>query len=147
ERATGTAATQMRALLLELRPVELSGTGLAGALDRLCRQYTQKLGIAASGRAGEGVLPEAHAHGLLRLAQEAVAKAGHHGAPRTIAATLEQDPSGTVLTIRDDGHGFDPAAEHSGMGLELMRERAAELGGTLSVTSSPRGTVMEARLP
>jgi signal transduction histidine kinase len=52
-----------------------------------------------------------------------------------------------VLSLRDDGVGFDTGAASDGHGLRTMRERAELLGGTLTITSDARGTCVEARLP
>jgi len=140
-----TATREMRALLLELRPVGLDDAGLAGALDQLARAYRTRLGLAVTAALEDDVpLSEDRQHALLRIAQEAVANAVHHGAPTEI--TIELTPDG--LTIHDDGVGFDPQTPTSGMGLILMRERAAEVGIDLTITSAPaNGTTVEARLP
>jgi signal transduction histidine kinase len=50
-----------------------------------------------------------------------------------------------VLTVDDDGGGFDPAAPTAGYGLAGMRRRVEEIGGTLSVHSGPNGTRVEVR--
>ena len=54
-----------------------------------------------------------------------------------------------LVEISDDGRGFDPAARHPGhFGLESMRSRAAEVGGLLTITSTPGlGTVVRVEVP
>jgi signal transduction histidine kinase len=51
------------------------------------------------------------------------------------------------LTVRDDGTGFDPDASHAGSGLAHIRERMAELGGTVDIDSAPgRGTTITVKV-
>jgi signal transduction histidine kinase len=86
---------------------------------------------------------------ILRLAQEGMSNAVRHAGASSIQLSLQGEAGRAVLTIKDDGHGFDPASvDGHGLGLSLMRDRVVELGGGLSVTSSPgQGTVVEAWLP
>jgi len=52
------------------------------------------------------------------------------------------------LAVRDTGTGFDPAAPHAGSGLAHIRDRAAELGGTVHIDSAPgRGAALTVRVP
>jgi signal transduction histidine kinase len=52
------------------------------------------------------------------------------------------------LAVRDDGTGFDPAAQSAGSGLAHIRERVAELGGTVDIDSAPgHGAVVTVRMP
>ena len=62
---------------------------------------------------------------------------------------MECDPGRITLTISDDGAGFDPGGDFPGhLGLRSMRERAARLGGTLEIESTPgKGTHIRARIP
>jgi len=90
---------------------------------------------------------------VLRIVQEALTNVVKHASARSIAigALPDADASGraTVLvTIADDGAGFDPAHARKGRGLNNLRQRAAELGASLDIRSAPgRGTVVSLRLP
>jgi len=88
---------------------------------------------------------------LLRIAHEAVWNAARHARAKAIEAALEFDTTSLVLTVRDDGCGFDgDEARRSGahFGLIGLAERARSLGGALQVSSQPgAGTVVECRLP
>ena len=142
-RSAGTATREMRALLLELRPVALAEAGLPAALDQLAEAYRTRLGSTVTTRIDEVALTAGQEHALLRIAQEAVANAVRHGNPENL--TIELGPRG--LTVADDGAGFDISAIKNGMGLALMRERAAEIGARLTVTSAPgAGTVVTVEL-
>ncbi len=76
---------------------------------------------------------------LLMIAQQAVSNALEHGRARHVGIELEYAPDRLALWIRDDGQGFEPAAEprQGHYGLPGMRERAARAGGSLVVESSP----------
>lgn len=80
---------------------------------------------------------------VLRIAQEALANVVRHSGATDVGLNLRYHPSELTLTISDNGRGFQadditlPAMGH--FGLQGMRERAAQIGGTLSVVSSPEG--------
>ena len=70
--------------------------------------------------------------------------------PTSIELSVAEVQGHVVVAISDEGRGFDPAraGERHGMGLELMRERVGELGGTVDVASAPaRGTTVRVRIP
>ncbi|MGI5238978.1 HAMP domain-containing sensor histidine kinase [Dactylosporangium sp. CA-139066] len=149
---------EMRAMLLELRPIALEDAGLAEAIGELCRAYETRLDVRIDATVAVAGLPDDPAleHAVLRMTQEALANAVRHGNPSAVELRVELEPPGAdgeravVVTVRDDGVGFDPAAvaERHGMGLRLMHERAAELGGTATVRSAPgEGTTVRVRLP
>lgn len=141
---------EMRAMLLELRPVALEDTGLAEALDELCRAYQVRLGVVVTAHVDVARLDEPVEHAVLRVVQEAVGNAVRHGAPTTIELQVVRTDDGVAVTVRDDGRGFDPTAvrHRHGMGLGLMRDRVGELGGTVEVVSAPeQGTTVQVLLP
>ena len=74
---------------------------------------------------------------MYRIVQEALNNAAKHGDARRAQVEVEEDDSTVRVTVRDDGHGFDPVAHTDGFGLVGMQERAELLQGTLEVTSSP----------
>jgi signal transduction histidine kinase len=141
---------EMQALLLELRPVALREVGLLPALDELCRAYRDRLGIAVEADLEPIELDPSAEPAVLRVVQEALANAVKHARPsRVVLRTRGTGDGRVVLSIGDDGAGFDPAraAERHGMGLDLMRERAAELGGELRIESTPgEGTTVRITL-
>lgn len=144
------AMSEMRAMLLELRPALLDERGLASALTDLCTAYRERLGVIIDARIDPiQVLPPAD-HALLRVAQEGIANAVRHADARHIAVDLAQRDGHTELVVADDGRGFDERAATSahGLGLRIMHERLRELGGTLVVTSEAgRGTRLAASIP
>lgn len=146
ERTAGDSMREMQALLLELRPVALGEGGLATALDGVCRAYRERLGACVQADLAPLVLPAAAEHAVLRVAQEALANAVKHSGAGIIRLRLEGDEDRATIEVSDDGAGFDSdAVSDTGLGLRAMRDRVAELGGTLTIESSPgAGTVVRA---
>lgn len=88
---------------------------------------------------------------LLRIGQEAITNAVKHAQAKNIEVVLQFDERQFEMSVSDDGRGFDPThppTSEGGLGLTSMRERAAELNGTLTVNSTPeKGTVIRFLLP
>jgi signal transduction histidine kinase len=85
---------------------------------------------------------------LFRIAQEAVRNATEHGAARTIEISLESDENSIVLSVRDDGRGFEELPASEGMGLRTMRYRAQCIGASLVIESQPgSGTAVSCHVP
>ena len=92
-------------------------------------------------------LPAAVQVGLFHVAAEAMSNAVRHGRARHVAVSLHRDGADVVLRVADDGPGL-PADAPAGTGMGSMRERCAELGGSLAVSSGPDGgTVVVAWAP
>jgi signal transduction histidine kinase len=149
ERSLEHTKREMRAMLLELRPVALEDAGLAAALDELCRSYRVGLGITATARVDGDGLDAAVEHAVLRVVQEAVGNAVRHGRPTTVEVEVVRAGGQVAITVRDDGLGFEPGDVHRhGMGLDLMRDRVGELAGTVDVASTPgEGTTVRVLIP
>ena len=136
---------EMRVMLMELRPVALEDAGLAAALNEMCRAYETRLGIPITARIELSNLTPAVEHAVLRVIQEALGNAVRHGSPSTIKVDVHSAGQNVSVTVRDDGTGFDLARvpERHGMGLELIRERVEELGGSVQVDTAPlKGTTV-----
>jgi signal transduction histidine kinase len=138
-------------VMADLRPALLDEYGLAAALAWYGEEYSQRTGIRVgvqAGEAGTSVRPEA-AVALFRIAQEALNNAAKHASAGKITVGLEEAGGELVLSVTDDGKGFDPAAAPRGRwGMTTMRERAEAAGGRLSVDSSPgSGTTVRAAIP
>jgi signal transduction histidine kinase/ligand-binding sensor domain-containing protein len=85
---------------------------------------------------------------LYLVFKEALHNVRRHASARRVAVTLRRPPGGGwLLSVEDDGKGFDPLAAGDGHGLRSMRRRAEELGGTLAVGSSQQGTKLTLTLP
>ena len=96
-------------------------------------------------------LPPAHMEQVLRVVQEALLNAGRHAHARQIHVRLEQRGDEAMITVADDGQGFDPqqpAPAGMHFGLNIMRARAARLRGELQISSCPgHGTEVLLRWP
>jgi signal transduction histidine kinase len=137
-RSVGLALEDVRASVGTLRagPVRLVDA-LAGLADVTLRVEGE-----------ERDLDQAMVTALYRAAQEAVTNARRHGRAARVTVTVTFGGADTRLVVTDDGRGFAPDASHSGFGLLGLRERAALLGGTVTVDSSPgTGTRVTVTVP
>jgi signal transduction histidine kinase len=148
ERISEEALRDMQALLTELRPASLDGAGLAPALREICTAYHDRLGVTVDVSLDDVSVPAPVEHALLRITQEACANAVRHGHARQLAVAMTRQDGHVELAVRDTGTGFDPAAPHAGSGLAHIRDRVAELGGTVDIDSAPgRGAALTVRVP
>jgi signal transduction histidine kinase len=140
------ALAEMRLLIFELRPPILEELGLVAALQARLQAVEGRAGLRTEFKTNlEERLPPDVEEGLYRIALEALNNALKHAQARSIKVQLRQDelrrtePVRATMEIVDDGVGFDlaTACERGGMGLSAMEERAAELGGRLTVESAP----------
>jgi signal transduction histidine kinase len=148
EQSAHQATREMQALLLELSPAELDNAELVPALEDLCDAYRSRLGIAVDAHLDDVSAPPPVKHALLRITQEACTNAVRHGNTRRLAVSLVRRDGHIELAVRDTGSGFDPASPNAGAGLRNIRDRVAELGGTLNIDSAPgHGTAVIVRVP
>ena len=148
ERISEEALRDMQALLIELRPANLNGAGLAPALREVCAAYRDRLGVTVDASLDDVTVPAPVEHALLRITQEACANAVRHGNARRLTVSVTRRDGHVELAVRDTGAGFDPAAPHAGSGLAHIRDRVAELGGTVDIDSAPgRGAALTVRVP
>ncbi len=146
------AMEELRAVVFELRPGSLEAEGLATVLrkhvDVLRRVSGQTIDLRVC---DVPRLAPAPATQVLRIAQEALGNALRHSGADRIEVGLRGDEERLVLTVGDDGCGFDPAGPEvrgQRLGLTSMEERATELGGTLAVTSTlGEGTIVRLEVP
>jgi NarL family two-component system sensor histidine kinase LiaS len=148
ERISEEALRDMQALLIELRPASLDGAGLTPALQEICAAYHDRLGVTVDASLDDITVPAPVEHALLRITQEACTNAVRHGNARRLAVSMTRQDGHVELAIRDTGTGFDPGAAHTGSGLAHIRDRVAELGGTVDIDSAPgRGAALTVRVP
>ncbi|MER7791666.1 GAF domain-containing sensor histidine kinase [Streptomyces sp. NPDC097640] len=144
------AITETRVVLGRLRPETLEAGGLVAALAHHVAALRDRYGIAAEATLGPEpeTTPEAK-HALYRIAQESLHNVAKHSGARHVRLHLLSGPGTVTLTVADDGVGFDSQGSFPGhLGLLSMRERAREVGGTLSVDSRPgRGSRVRATVP
>lgn len=148
EEAAREGLIEARSLVAATAPVELGG-GIAPALERLAARFGRETGVTVTVDAESGAeLDRDTEVVLLRSAQEALANVRKHSGARSAALGLGAVDGTVVLTVRDDGAGFDPSAPTTGFGLPGMRDRLALVNGALQVTSAPgEGTTLRVSLP
>jgi signal transduction histidine kinase len=134
---------EARALVGALAPPAMLAGSLVDAVRRQASRLTEECGIRAEFAAQElCALPMPLEVVLLRSAQEALANVRKHSGARTARISLGGSGNGVLLTVADDGVGFDPSADTNGFGLRGMRNRVEQVGGTLTVESGPKGTTV-----
>jgi PAS domain S-box-containing protein len=143
------AAKQVR---LTARTLEgADGVGdLKTALRSLAANISESCQVKVTLKADSSSLPISApvAAQLYRIGQEALHNAVQHGAARDVRINLASDGHELVLTVQDDGEGFDQSESSDGMGLRIMRYRAQCIGGSLKVQSSrSKGTIISCRVP
>jgi signal transduction histidine kinase len=144
------AIRQSRALARGLSPVELQADGLMAALEELAANVSAMFQVKCTFECRSPVLisDNAAATHLFRIAQEATTNAVKHGRARRIEIGLQRKDGKLLLSIRDDGKGFKPAASQGkGMGLSGMTFRARRICGSLAVESAKGATVVTCEAP
>ncbi|MBB5515831.1 two-component system NarL family sensor kinase [Rubricella aquisinus] len=145
-----TAIHEVRRISRDLRPGALDDLGLSPALKTLAEEFSARTGIKTTlttvalrnSLSGEGKTA------LYRVAQEALTNIERHSEARIARITVRPHRKGVTLTIQDNGHGFKPGRNSGpGIGLRNMQERIEHLGGTFTIQSSRKGTIIEADLP
>ncbi len=145
--------SELREVSSRMRPAILDDLGIVPAVEWLLENLPRRVGLATrfslQGLGEEERFPPDVELALFRVTQESVNNAVKHARASTVDVELSRDPSSLVLEVTDDGVGF--AADNgggSGLGLSQMRERMAQLRGSLDIHSSPgHGTRVVARIP
>jgi signal transduction histidine kinase len=141
------AVADVRRLVEGLRPVSLDELGLVESLRRLVNAIPAD-GPTVRLRVDGGTSPAAAVEvAAYRIAQEALTNVLRHSKARTCEVSVRAENGHLVVEVEDDGRGT-VRAPGGGVGLETMRERAEELGGSLELdTRDGGGTVVRAVLP
>lgn len=148
---------EIRRISHDLRPTMLDDFGLAAALVQLGREFgetghmpMENITVDTTAALGRQ-LPEAINTMLFRIAQEALTNIARHAQASSVGMTLTALPRRVILSIVDNGRGFDydavQADARRGIGLRNMRERAESLGGSIQIDSRPGRTELLALIP
>lgn len=146
----GTQALQdVRRSLSTLRANPLQGQPLNSAIAKTLQEFHQTTGIALKTDIGAAQpLPVDLATAVYRILQESLTNIARHSQATEVSVALTYQPHQLQLQVEDNGQGFEPAQNTSGFGLQGMRERAAALGGELSLESQPeQGCRLQVQLP
>ncbi|GBG11179.1 two-component sensor histidine kinase [Paenibacillus sp. MY03] len=150
EEMAAVAQSEMRALLLHLRPVHLEGKNLGQALKALIEELQQKIPMEITLEVDETItlLPAAEDH-LFRIAQEALSNTLRHSKADKMHIRLMRLDNRVHMTLQDSGIGFDlEVKKQTSYGLLTMEERVNELGGSMQMMSQPgEGTTIHLWVP
>ncbi|MDZ5713418.1 sensor histidine kinase [Jeotgalibacillus haloalkalitolerans] len=140
---------EMRALLLHLRPAALKGKTLSEGIEELLIELKQKVPLDISWKAEQMELARGIEDHLFRILQESISNTLRHAEASMLNVLCILRDGSVILRVSDDGKGFDLTEDKAGSyGLNNMRERAAEIGGSLKIVSLPeQGTRLEIKVP
>jgi signal transduction histidine kinase len=138
-----------RRIIEDLRPSTLNNLGLAATLEILAREFAERSGVEVHCELAHVPLSPAAELVVYRLVQEAVTNISKYASARHVWLDMAPRGAKVEVLVRDDGVGFDPAAQRgSAYGLVGMRYRVEAVHGTLEVLSAPgQGTVLRVLLP
>lgn len=136
------AISQARSLARGLQPVEPKPDGLMSALKELSLSVQDLFKVVCRFECPEPIQlndPAAATH-LYRIAQEACNNAIKHGRAQSITIEFARKGGRLVLSVLDNGSGFTQSPQASkGMGMQIMRYRAAMIGASISIQPGPSG--------
>ncbi|MED4475162.1 sensor histidine kinase [Oceanobacillus caeni] len=140
---------EMRALLLHLRPVALKGKTLQEGIEELLRELTQKVPMEITQKIEQFPMDKGVEDQLFRILQESLSNTLRHAKETNLSVLLIVRDETIIFRVVDNGVGFDMESMKTGSyGLQNMRERAYEVGGTFKLVSLPnQGTQLEVKVP
>jgi len=143
------AQSEMRALLLHLRPIQLEGKKLSEGIKELLTEISDKQDLSMKWHIAPLDLEKGVEDHLFRMLQEAISNTLRHAKASSLEVRLSQVDSFAMMRIMDDGVGFDTNDRKVGSyGLGSMQERAEEIGGTFKIVSViGKGTQIEIKVP
>lgn len=150
--ASREALAEMQAMLDQLQAEPLENSGLIEAIKQQCEAFGFRTGAKVEVDLGElpaseDLQPGVH-ETMLRVVQEALSNAARHARPAVVRVSLRMGHNKVTLSVQDDGAGFEPLTVAPGMGLQNMRRRAGEAGGSLEILSAAgTGTVVRFEVP
>jgi two-component system NarL family sensor kinase len=150
-------AREIRTLSYLLHPPLLDELGLVSALRAYAEGYSERTGIRLELDLPAQMqrLPQTIEIALFRIVQEGLSNIHRHSGSQTALIRLKNPDDSVELEIADQGRGLPPgtldqdvaSASRIGVGIAGMRERARQLGGSLTITSGETGTKLQVVLP
>jgi signal transduction histidine kinase len=136
-----------RRIIEDLRPSSLSNLGLVPALEILTREFGQRSGLNITTNLESAELDETIQLTVYRLVQESLTNIARYAQAHSVDISLLSHKDYILVTVHDDGLGFDPqAVQSSSHGLQGMRHRVEASGGRLNINAT-NGTTVSATLP
>ncbi|PRY83894.1 sensor histidine kinase [Alkalibacterium olivapovliticus] len=149
EQTINASQTEMRALLLHLRPIQLDGKSLKQGIEQLLKELSSKIDIKVHFTIESLTMPQAMEDHFFRIVQELLSNVLRHAKARELEVYLNQNGNTIQLSVIDDGVGFDVKDKRTGSyGLHNIRERIEGMGGNVRVISlKDVGTRIEINVP
>ncbi|MCM3041745.1 sensor histidine kinase [Paenibacillus motobuensis] len=150
EEMASVAQSEMRALLLHLRPVYLEGKQLSQGLLELVSELKAKVPIELILEMDEGLnLGKGIENHLFRIIQEAMSNTMRHAKADKMEIRIHRRGDVVKVTLRDNGMGFQlDDKKQASYGLSTMQERVLEVGGSIQIITAPgKGTRIEITIP
>lgn len=143
------AQSEMRALLLHLRPINLEGRSLKQGIEQLLIELKSKVELKIIYHIEEVSIQPSIENELFRVVQELLSNTLRHAKASELELYLNQSNHQLVLKIQDDGVGFDTSKQKAGSyGLLNVKERITSIGGTVKIISLlNQGTSIEIKIP
>lgn len=141
--------SEMRALLLHLRPISLEGKTLKKGIEQLLVELKSKVQIILTWEIEDVYLPSGIEDHLFRIVQELLSNTLRHSKANELEVYLKKVDQSILLRVIDDGVGFDTKESKAGnYGLQNIKERVAGMGGICKFISFPgQGTSIEIKIP
>jgi signal transduction histidine kinase len=140
----------IRRIVLDMRPEQIEKASLIEAVEGLAARWSAENGVQVKMKVTgtPRSLPSSAETALLRISQEAMHNVTKHAQAKNVKITFSFMEDLFVMDIADDGLGFEPSKIRNGFGMKTMRDRAEELGGTLTVESEQgMGTAVAVSMP
>jgi signal transduction histidine kinase len=142
---------EVRRIMADLRPSILDDLGIIPALSWFCREYQKtypQISVEKQVEITEEEVPDALKTVIFRISQEAMSNIARHSKASLVNLYLQKEGERLLLSVQDNGQGFDPEKVNKGMGLSNIRERAELSGGAFDLeTAVGKGTIIRASWP
>jgi signal transduction histidine kinase len=143
--------SEVRRIMADLRPSILDDLGIIPAMNWFCREYEKTyshISVEKQIRISEHEVPDSLKTPIFRISQEAMNNIAKYSKASLVNLSLQKEDNKILLTIQDNGQGFNLETVSKGLGLSTMRERAQLSGGTFRIESGiGKGTTIRATWP
>ena len=142
---------EVRRIMVDLRPSILDDLGIIAAMSWFCREYERTyshISVDKQVEVSEHEVPDSLKTPIFRISQEAMNNIAKYSKACLVNLSLRKEDKKILLTIQDDGQGFDLDTVRKGMGLSTMKERAQLSGGSFDLESViGKGTLIRVSWP
>lgn len=142
------ALRDMRFMLFELQPPVLEIEGLAKALNARFNMVERRVGVEVDATIEETIESKEIEREIYYVAIEALNNTLKHASADHVDLAVKRENGSLYFCATDNGRGFDPSQVSAGLGINNMRRRIEDLGGSLQIDSAiNEGTIVVARVP